>query len=179
MRRIPGEFLSFFLKVVTEWCKAEQLMLTPVWKQLNCFLSHCLWLTVFTHFRSFHRQVSPGHNRSLRPALPSQRIPPDDCGGPGVPWPRASGVYIFSNLPEKKNSSQLQGWTSGKPITATISGMFVLSNTFFLGCFFFSNLCYLSQNKIRTKLMSALNLYAGLFRWGTPSFSAGNLSGDE
>lgn len=25
----------------------------------------------------------------------------------------------------------------------------------FLGCFFFSNLCYLSQNKIRTKLTSA------------------------
>lgn len=29
------------------------------------------------------------------------------------------------------NSSQLHGWTSGKPITTTISGMFVLPNTFF------------------------------------------------
>lgn len=134
-------------------------------KKLNCFLSQCLWLTVFTHFSSFHRQVSPGHSRSLCPALPSRRIPPDDCGGPVIPWPRASGVYIslmdlHSNLHAKTHPS-----CKAEPLENPSPRHFSHVCPFkyiFLECFFFSILCYLSQNKIRTKRMSALNLYAGL-----------------
>lgn len=140
------------------------------------------WLTVLTHFTFFHRQVSAGHIRSLRPVLPSRRIPPDDCSGPVIPWPRASAVYIslmdsHSNLPEQTHPS-----CTAEPLENPSLRQFqacLSSQIHFSGMFPSFNLCYLSQNKIRTKLMSALNLYASLLSWGTSSFIAGDLSGDE
>lgn len=114
--------------------------------------------------------------------LPSLRVPLDDYSGPVIPWPRASAVYIspmdsHSNLPEQTHPS-----CTAEPLENPSLRQFQACLSFqihFSRMFPFSNVCYLSQNKIRTKLMSALNLYASLSSWGTSSFSAGDLSGDE
>lgn len=83
--------------------------------------------------------ISPGFYLSQCPDLPSRRIPPDDCSGPVIPWPWASGVYIspmhsHSNLPEQTHPS-CTAEPLEKPSLRQFQACLSFSNTFFPGCF--------------------------------------------
>lgn len=100
--------------------------------------------------------------------------------GPVIPWPRASAVYIslmdsHSNLPEQTHPS-----CPAEPLENPSLRQFQARLSFqtqFFGMFPFSNLW------VWIKLEASLcwlEIYAlAFFRWGTPSYSAWNLSGDE
>lgn len=179
MRRIPGEFLSFFFKGGNGMMQSRTVDADTCMKTTQLF-SQPLPLTDSVH--TFSLLSSPGFSRSQSFPAPRSAFTENSSW-----WLRRAWCSLAQG--QRCLHFQQSAWKK-KLIPAARLNLWKTHHCdhfrhvcpfkyIFLGCFFFSNLCYLSQNKIRTKLMSALNLYAGLFRWGTPSFSAGNLSGDE
>lgn len=182
MGRIPGEFLCFCLKGRTEWCKAEQLTLTPVWKSSTVFSAtafdwQCSHILAPFITRFLPVTIGPCAPHYLHGEFLLMTAAGLLFAGPGPAvstfrWRTRTAICLKELIP----AARLNLW---KTHHCSHFRHVCPFRNIFLGCFFCSNLCYLSQNKMRTKFASALNLHAGLFRWRTPRFSAGNLSGDE